>query len=118
MARTPSFTTQHCTDRMNMATVPLLQATGGIGMAFIIQIVAIVAIFYFLLILPQRREQKRHREMLGALKRGDQVATMGGVVGEIVHLNEELVQLKSGDSRITVERARIARLMTEPAPAK
>lgn len=88
------------------------------GMAFLIQIVAIVAIFYFLLILPQRREQKRHREMLAALKRGDQVATVGGVVGEIIHLSDELVQLKSGDARITVERARIARLMTEPATTR
>jgi preprotein translocase subunit YajC len=88
------------------------------GMAFLIQIVAIVAIFYFLLILPQRREQKRHREMLAALKRGDQVATVGGLVGEIINLSDELVQLKSGDARVTVERARIAHLVNAPVPTK
>jgi preprotein translocase subunit YajC len=98
-----------------MATVFFLQTGGGVGFAFLIQIVAIVAIFYFLLIMPQRREQKRHREMLSTLKRGDQVVTIGGLVGEIINLNDELVQLKSGDARVTVERARIARLMAEPA---
>lgn len=101
-----------------MATVLLLQAGGGIGFAFLIQLVAIVAIFYFLLILPQRREQKRHREMLAALKRGDEVATVGGLVGEIINLNDELVQLKTGDVKVTVERARIARLMNTPAAAR
>jgi preprotein translocase subunit YajC len=85
------------------------------GFAFLIQIVAIVAIFYFLLILPQRREQKRHREMLAALKPGDQVATVGGLVGEIVKLSDEVVQLKTGEVRVVVERARIARLMNAPA---
>lgn len=85
------------------------------GSAFIIQLVAIVAIFYFLLIMPQRREQKRHREMIAALKRGDQVATFGGLVGEIVNLNEEIVQLKTGDAKVNVERGRIARLVTAPA---
>jgi preprotein translocase subunit YajC len=96
-----------------MATALLLQAGGGIGFAFMIQLVAIVAIFYFLLIMPQRREQRRHREMLAALKRGDRISTMGGLVGEILNLNDELIQLKSGDAKVTVERVRVARLMTE-----
>jgi preprotein translocase subunit YajC len=85
------------------------QGGGGMGMALIIQLVLIVAIFYFLLILPQRREQKRHREMLAALRPGDEVATAGGVIGEIIQLKDDQVTLKSGDSRLLVERARIAR---------
>lgn len=84
-------------------------------MALIIQLVLIVAIFYFLLILPQRREQKRHREMLAALKPGDEVVTMGGLVGDIVTLKEERVTLKTGDARVVVERGRIARLAASPA---
>lgn len=87
-------------------------------MALIIQLVLVVAIFYFLLILPQRREQKRHREMLAALRPGDEVVTFGGLVGEVVQLKEDLVTLKSGDSRLVVERARVARLLREPAGAK
>lgn len=82
----------------------------GSGTGLIINMLLVVAIFYFLLIVPQRREQKRHREMLAALKPGDQVVTMGGLVGEIVQLKEDQVTLKSGDARLVVERARIARL--------
>ncbi len=93
------------------------QPQGGMGMALIIQLVLIVAIFYFLLIMPQRREQKRHREMLEALNRGDQVATMGGLVGEIIAIKDDLVTLKSGDARVVVERARIARLLNAPPAA-
>lgn len=104
-----------------MAVTLALQAPaqgGGMGMALIIQLVLVVAIFYFLLILPQRKEQKRHREMLAALRPGDEVVTFGGVVGEVVHMKEDLVTLKSGDSRLVVERARVARLLRPPAAAK
>lgn len=87
------------------------------GTGFLIQIVLIVAIFYFLLVLPQRREQKRHREMLAALRPGDEIATAGGVIGEIIQLRDDQVTIKSGDSRIVVERGRIARKLGEP-PAK
>lgn len=86
-------------------------------MALIIQLVLIVAIFYFLLILPQRREQKRHRELLAELKPGDEVVTMGGLVGEIIALKDQRVTLKTGEARVVVERARIARLAAEPATA-
>lgn len=95
-----------------------MQAAGGSPLASFIPLLAFVAIFYFLFLLPQRREQKRHGEMLAALKRGDQVVTMGGLVGEILHLSDEVVQLKSGDARVAVERARIARLVNPPAAVK
>jgi preprotein translocase subunit YajC len=85
------------------------------GMALIIQLVFIVAIFYFILILPQRREQKRHREMLAALRPGEQIVTVGGLVGDIVQLKEDLVTIKSGDARVVIERGRIARLLNPPA---
>jgi preprotein translocase subunit YajC len=84
-------------------------------MAFFINIVLLIAIMYFVLILPQRREAKRHREMLAALRPGEQVVTAGGVVGDIVKLDEEMVTLKSGESRLVVERARIARRLNPPA---
>ena len=88
------------------------------GMALILQLVLVVGIFYFLLILPQRREQKRHREMLAALRPGDEVVTFGGLVGEVIQLKEDVVTIKSGDSRLVVERGRIARLLRAPAAAK
>ena len=92
----------------------ILQQQGGMGMALIFQLVMIVAIFYFLLILPQKRERKRHREMLDALKPGDEVVTTGGLVGDVISLKEQRVMLKSGDARVVVEKGRIAALTNPP----
>jgi preprotein translocase subunit YajC len=87
-------------------------------MAVLVQLVLIIGIFYFLFVLPQRREAKRLREMLAALKPGQEVATVGGVIGEIIHIKEDRITLRSGDSRLVVERARIARVLDAPsAPA-
>jgi preprotein translocase subunit YajC len=98
----------------------LLQApdNGGFGMAMIIQFVLIIGVVYFLFILPQRREQKKHREMLAALRPGDEVATAGGLVGEIVQLKDEVVTIKSGDARVVVERGRVAHLVNARPAAK
>jgi preprotein translocase subunit YajC len=92
----------------------ILQQQGGMGMALIFQLVMIVAIFYFLLILPQKRERKRHREMLEALKPGDEIVTTGGLVGDVISLKEQRVMLKSGDARVVVEKGRIAALTNPP----
>lgn len=100
-----------------MATIFFLQGGAGGSLVLIAQIVLFIGIFYFLLIRPQRAEQKRHREMVAALKRGDRVATLGGLVGEIVALNEEVVTLQTGQARVVVERAKVARLMTQGAGA-
>jgi preprotein translocase subunit YajC len=84
------------------------------GPATIIYFVAMVGIMYFLVIMPQQRERKRHQELVSSLKPSDQVVTTGGLVGEIVSIKDELVTIKSGDSRVVVERARIARRITPP----
>jgi preprotein translocase subunit YajC len=93
-----------------------MQGFSGGGMtAILIQVVPLIAIMYFLFILPQRKEQKRHRELIASLKPGQMVVTTGGLVGEIIQLRDDLVTLKSGDARVVVERVRIARLHGQPA---
>ena len=87
-------------------------------MVLLVQFVFIIAIVYFLFIMPQRREQKRHRELLASLKPGMEVVTAGGVVGEIILIKDDLVTLKSGDARIVVERPRIMRLVNVPVEKK
>ena len=91
-----------------MLAAPREGASGG--MVFLIQMIAIFAIFYFLLIRPQRQAQKRHQEMLGQLKKGDDVITEGGIVGSVVHIADDNVTIKTGDTRIVVLRAKIARV--------
>ena len=84
-------------------------------MIFLIQMMAIFAIFYFLLIRPQRKEQQRHRELIRNVKKGDAVVTAGGIIGTVVHAQEDRVTIKTGENtRVVVERARIARLDGEP----
>lgn len=77
----------------------------------------IMVIFYVLLVLPQRREQKRHREMVAALQRGDQVVTLGGLVGEILAVKDDRITLKTGEAKVVVERSKVARRLTDPAAA-
>ncbi len=82
---------------------------------FVIQIAAFIAIFYFILIRPQRQQQKRHEEMLKQVKRGDEVVTAGGIVGEVVHVKDDRITIKSGESRLVVERKGIARMTPRAA---
>jgi preprotein translocase subunit YajC len=103
---------------VTIESIVLGQSAGGGGMVLLVQFVFIIAIVYFLFILPQRREQKRHRELLASLRPGMEVVTAGGVVGEIITIKDDLVTLKSGDSRIIVERPRIQRLTNPPAASK
>jgi len=71
---------------------------------------AIFMIFYFLLIRPQRKQQKAHDEMVKSLSRGDEVVTMGGIFGRIVHLTDDRVTIKTADdTRLEIERSKIGR---------
>ncbi|HEX6590211.1 MAG TPA: preprotein translocase subunit YajC [Longimicrobiales bacterium] len=79
-------------------------------MVFLIQMVAIFGIFYFLLIRPQRQAQKRHVQMLSELKKGDEIVTEGGLVGTVVHIAEDQITVKSGETRVVVLRGKIARV--------
>lgn len=104
----------------------LLQAApGGSLLPLLFQFAAIGAIFYFLIIRPQQRQRKAHEARLGALKKGDTIVTAGGLVGEVVHIRETVpaaggkvnmgdhVTIRSGESRVVVERGRIARVNDE-----
>ena len=83
-------------------------------MGLVIQLTLFAAIFFFLFILPQRKEQKRHAEMLAALRPGDEVVTSGGLIGEIIQLKDDQIVMKTGEARVLVERARIARKLGDP----
>ncbi|PYO04445.1 MAG: preprotein translocase subunit YajC [Gemmatimonadetes bacterium] len=82
---------------------------------------AIFAIFYFILIRPQATQRKKHDEMVRNLKKGDEIVTNGGLVGEVLFIKEKAgddkaggmedrVTIKSGDTRVIIERGRIAKI--------
>src|SRR5690242_18923357 len=101
----------------------------GLGMTqLIVQFGLIIAIIYFIMIRPQQRQRRKHEELLNALKKGDEVVTAGGIVGEVIHIREmgsdagktkadDRVTIKSGESRLIVERGRIARINGSAASA-
>jgi len=80
-----------------------------VGNGFFIVLLAMFAFLYFLLIRPQRQTQRKHAQMLGALKVGDEIITSGGIYGEVVQLDEERVMVEIDDDvRIAVARRAIA----------
>ena len=75
-----------------IVTPAFAQASGGGGNALLMQLpffILIFAIFYLLLIRPQRKKMKEHQAMVEALRRGDQVITQGGVVGKLTKVRED-----------------------------
>jgi preprotein translocase subunit YajC len=99
---------------------------------FLIQVALILAIFYFFMIRPQAAQKKKHEDALKAMKRGDQIVTFGGIVGEVIHIREvatgegatarpmeDHITIKSAESRLVVERGKIARIagVATSAPA-
>jgi preprotein translocase subunit YajC len=78
----------------------------------LLPLVAIFGVFYFLLIRPQQKRQKEHRELLANLKKGDEVATAGGLLGKIADVKENFVRLELGDNVIvTVQKHAISNVM-------
>ncbi|MGB8542806.1 MAG: preprotein translocase subunit YajC [Candidatus Acidiferrales bacterium] len=85
------------------------------GIALFLPLILIMVIFYFLMILPAQRRQKKVTEMLKALKTGDKVITNGGIYGTIVGLEDEAVQLRVAEQvKMKVARSAIAGLQAEP----
>src|SRR4051794_10114574 len=103
-----------------MNTAMLLLAAGPQGSSAIGTLVfplAILAIFYFILIVPQRRQLKEHQSLVSALQKGDQVVTAGGLVGEITGIKDDAVQLRTGTSTVVVEKSRIVKRTGGPGAA-
>ncbi|MFC1632288.1 preprotein translocase subunit YajC [Candidatus Omnitrophota bacterium] len=78
-------------------------------LAGLMPIILIFVIFYVLLIRPQQKQQKQHKEMLGQLKKNDEVVTSGGIHGTIVNLEEQTVTLRVDDNtRVKFQRSVIS----------
>jgi preprotein translocase subunit YajC len=84
----------------------------------LIQVAAIFGIFYFLIIRPQRRQRQQHEKLLASLQKGDQVVTSGGLIGEVLHIKETEVTIRSGESKLVVLRSNIATVRNREEAAK
>ena len=102
-----------------MSTLNLLAAQfgGGSGVAMFLPIILIFGVFYFLLILPQQRRQKKWQQMLGDLKTGDKVVTSGGLKGTIFSIKEDSITLRvpPDNLKLDVTRGSIVTVTTDDA---
>jgi preprotein translocase subunit YajC len=70
-------------------------ATSGPGfLGGFIPIIGMIAIFWFLLIRPQMRQQKQHREKIAGVKKGDQVVTAGGLLGKVIKVDDQYAEIE------------------------
>ena len=91
-------------------------ASGGMGaIGQFIPLILIFFVFYFLLIRPQQKRAKEHKNFLDSLQRGNEVMTAGGLIGKVTGLTEQVVTLEVADNvRVKVLRAQIS----GPGPSK
>lgn len=73
-------------------------------------LIILFAIFYFLIIRPQQKQQKAHREMLEGLKKGDKIVTSGGIIAEVVKTEEDFIKIKlNEDTIVRLDRTFVAK---------
>nr|VFK10251.1 MAG: preprotein translocase subunit YajC [Candidatus Kentron sp. LPFa]VFK18013.1 MAG: preprotein translocase subunit YajC [Candidatus Kentron sp. LPFa]VFK28492.1 MAG: preprotein translocase subunit YajC [Candidatus Kentron sp. LPFa]VFK61673.1 MAG: preprotein translocase subunit YajC [Candidatus Kentron sp. UNK]VFK68903.1 MAG: preprotein translocase subunit YajC [Candidatus Kentron sp. UNK] len=79
------------------------------GLVTFLPMILLFALLWFLLIRPQQKRAKEHRNMVSALSKDDEVVTSGGILGRIIHLNDNFVTLEVADSvEVTVQRHAVA----------
>jgi len=85
---------------------------GGSSLFSLLPLALIFVLFYFLLIRPQQRRSKQHKQMVAAMKTGDEVATNGGLIGRVTELDDNCVTLKVATGvNVQVQRHAIAQMM-------
>jgi preprotein translocase subunit YajC len=91
---------------------------GSGGFASFIPLILMFVIFYFLLIRPQQKKTKEHRQMIDNLKTGDRIITSGGLHGRITGVSENALTVEIAEKvRVKVNRASVSALMQGGAPA-
>ncbi len=84
-------------------------AAGGAGAATsLIMIVAMLAIFYFFMYRPQKKQDKEQNDMRNNLKVGDEITTIGGIIGKIVSIKDETVLIETSSERNKIRILRTA----------
>ena len=85
-------------------------ASAGMGemLSMLLPLVLMFVVFYFLLIRPQKKKDKKVKEMLAALKAGDRVCTIGGIYGTITNIKDDTIELSVGRDNVKLVFARWA----------
>lgn len=87
-------------------------APPGGGLLTFLPLVLMLVVLYFLMIRPQQKRMKEHREMLGALKKGDEVVSNGGLAGTVTNVGDAFVTIRvSDDVEVKVQKQAVAALL-------
>ena len=88
---------------------------GGSGLLSLLPLILIFVLFYFLLIRPQQKKAKQHKEMVASLREGDEVVTNGGTLGVIKALDNNFINLEVAPNVVVkVQRPAVAQLVVMP----
>ena len=94
----------------------LTAGTTGAGMgSSVIMLVAMLAIFYFLLIRPENKRKKEAENMRSSVKTGDKITTIGGIIGTVVNVKDEKIVIETGADQVRIELAKWAISTNETA---
>lgn len=87
-------------------------APPGGGLLTFLPLVLMLGVFYFLMIRPQQKRMKEHREMVGALKKGDEVVTNGGLGGTVTKVGDAYLSLRVADNvEVNVQKSAVSALL-------
>ena len=95
----------------------LTTSTQGGGMTSIFMIVAMIAVFYFLMIRPENKRKKEAEQMRSAVKTGDEIVTIGGIIGTVVSVKDEKIVMETSADQVRIELAKWAISSNETASA-
>ena len=101
----------------NTTGAPEGAAPGGLFGSPIIMILVMVAIFYFMLIRPENKRKKEAEQMRSAVKTGDKIVTIGGIVGTVVSVKDEKFVIETGADQVRIELAKWALSTNDSAVA-
>jgi preprotein translocase subunit YajC len=87
-----------------------MEQQGANILGSLLPLIIIFVIFYFLIIRPQQIQQKKHKEMVEGLKKGDKIVTTGGIIAEVVKNEEKYIKAKISDNtEVKIDKAYIAK---------
>ena len=96
---------------MNFLTAP---AAGGMG-STIVMMVAMLGIFYFMLIRPENKRKKEAEQMRSSVRKGDKITTIGGIIGTVVDVKENNIVIETSADQVRIEFAKWAISSNETA---
>lgn len=94
------------------ATTTATRGAQGDGTFSLMMIAAIFVLFYFMLIRPQNKRAKEHRELVGKLKKGDEIVTAGGILGKVSSIDEQYIKISVSEGiEVSLQRSAVSAVL-------